>query len=296
MDPVIDIKGLCLAYEQHGIVTEILHSLDLTIERGEFLAIVGASGVGKSTLLRVLIGLAAPSAGTVEVFADKTSERAMALVFQDARLLPWRRVISNVAFGLEKTELTKAQRNEQIMDVLENVGLKTLARRYPLIAKVALGLTKYRLTKAYRNKRALAVLKSVGLEALAQRYPHQLSGGQRQRVALARALAVNPSIMLMDEPFSALDALTREALQDEMIRVWTAFRKTVLFVTHDIDEAVYLADRVIALGGKPGEVKASVVIDVPRPRSRSDAALQSYAEKVKAELIAEAAARDDWVI
>jgi len=256
MDPVIDIKGLCLAYEQHGIVTEILHSLDLMIERGEFLAIVGASGVGKSTLLRVLIGLAAPSAGTVEVFADKTSERAMALVFQDARLLPWRRVISNVAFGLEKTELTKAERNE----------------------------------------RALAVLKSVGLEALAHRYPHQLSGGQRQRVALARALAVNPSIMLMDEPFSALDALTREALQDEMIRVWTAFKKTVLFVTHDIDEAVYLADRVIALGGKPGEVKASLVIDVPRPRSRTDAALQSYAEKVKAELIAEAAAREDWVI
>jgi NitT/TauT family transport system ATP-binding protein len=256
-EPIIEIKGLSLAFEQNGVRTEVLHNLNLDVAPGEFLALVGASGVGKSTLLRVLMGLAQPTAGEVHVRPDPNADRPMALVFQDSRLLPWRRVISNVAFGLEKTSLDKPAR---------------LAR-------------------------AMEALKLVGLADLADRWPWQLSGGQRQRVSLARALAVRPSILLMDEPFSALDVGTRENLQDELIRIREKTGKTIIFVTHDIDEAVYLADRIVALAGKPGEAKAIRPVEIERPRKRFSLSVQEMAAKVRADITPESAPRaDDWVI
>jgi len=234
-EPIVALRGLAFAHPGDATGRNVLAGLDLTLPRGGFTAIVGPSGVGKSTLLRVVAGLVRPSAGEVRLLARPTLDRRpAALVFQDARLMPWRRVLANVAFGLE--------------------GL--------------------RLDPAERHQRAQAALALVGLADQADKFPAQLSGGQRQRVGLARALAVKPDLLMMDEPFSALDAITRHTLQDELLRVWQETGASVLFVTHDLDEAVYLADRVVLLAGSPARVAQDVVIDVPRPRPRAGLALQ----------------------
>ncbi|MFD2265533.1 ABC transporter ATP-binding protein [Lacibacterium aquatile] len=232
MAAIAEIKGLSLAYGPNVV----LQGLDLTLERGSFVAIVGASGVGKSTLLRVLADLSKPSSGTVTThFTQGRGHRPTSLVFQEARLLPWRRVLANIEFGLESLGLPKAERRDM----------------------------------------AEKALKLVGLADFGKRWPYQLSGGQRQRVALARALALKPDLLLLDEPFGALDAITRAGMQDELLRLWRETGASVLMVTHDLDEAVYLADRVILLGGSPARIISDLQVPEMRPRVRG--ALKSAA-------------------
>ena len=244
MAVIAELSGIGLAYGRGTERTQILEGLDLSLASGEFVVIVGPSGAGKSTLLRVLMGLVAPSAGRVRVdIPHRRGRRSMALVFQDAKLLPWRRVAGNVAFGLEGLGLSRAE----------------------------------------IDARVKAALELVDLSAQSARWPHQLSGGQRQRVGLARALAVEPHLLLMDEPFGALDAITRASLQDELLSLWRRTGKTIPFVTHDIDEAMYLADRVIVIAGSPARVQGAFATP-ERPHLRADPRAWGLAAQIRGKL------------
>ena len=246
MEAIISLDQIGLTFHRDGQSTEVLRDFTLDVPAGRFVAIIGPSGVGKSTLLRVIAGLLPPTTGRVTIRTRRDDGRLpVAMVFQDARLLPWRKVVSNVGFGLEHGRFSADERREK--------------------AEAALAL--------------------VGLSGYSGRYPHELSGGQRQRVALARALAVEPDILLMDEPFAALDAITRESLQGELARIHAATGKTILFVTHSIDEAVYLADEVVAITGKPGRLAATVAIAAARPRKRNAAEIADLAGRVRVELL-----------
>ena len=239
MAPVVSVERLGVRYP--GSPDWTLHELSLAIRPNEFVALVGGSGVGKSTLLRVIAGLLPAQAGGVEIPVTRVAgQRRRALVFQDGRLLPWRTVRDNIRFGLEGLDLGEEDIAERIDSVLA-------------------------LTR---------------LADYADRWPHQLSGGQVQRVGIARALAVRPAILLMDEPFSAVDALTRRALQDELSRIWRQSDAAVVFVTHDIDEALYLADRVIVLGGRPAGIVEETSVTAARPRDRRDASLREEANRL----------------
>ncbi|WP_026606778.1 ABC transporter ATP-binding protein [Methylocapsa acidiphila] len=241
---IAELLGVGLALASGAQRVQILDKCDVRLERGEFVALVGPSGAGKSSLLRVLMGLVKPSEGEVRIdLPRERGRRNIALVFQDAKLLPWRRVESNVALGLE------------------GLGLTSLERR----------------------SRIAAALDLVNLTAQIDRWPHQLSGGQRQRVGLARALAVEPELLLMDEPFGALDAITRSSLQDELLTVWRRTNKTILFVTHDIDEAIYLADRIIVLSGTPARIRGAFQT-AKRPHVRSNQDTFRLAEEIRAKL------------
>jgi len=241
--PLLELRGVGRSFlTPDGGRREVLKNVNLTVNDGEFVSLVGASGCGKSTLLRIIDGLIEATEGEVLVQGRRVTGPGTdrAMVFQNDSLLPWRTVLDNVAYG-------------------------------QLWAGVA-------RPEAYA--RAQWFIDMVGLRGFENYYPHQISGGMRQRANVARALAVDPKILLMDEPFAALDAQTREIMQRELLRIWRTQKKTVLFVTHQIDEAVFLSDRVVILGGRPGTVVADIRIDLPRPRELPMKRMARFAQLV----------------
>jgi sulfonate transport system ATP-binding protein len=247
------IEDVSKQFRVSGSDLPVLESVDLSVAPGEFLTIVGASGCGKSTLLRLIAGLDTEFAGSVVLDGKRVTEPSLerGLVFQEPRLFPWLTVAQNVALGLL------------------NAGLSKAAKRRAVLDHVAL----------------------VGLSAFADAYPHQLSGGMAQRVAIARGLVNRPGVLLLDEPFGALDALTRARLQDELQRIWAAERITMLLVTHDVEEAVYLGDRVVVMAPRPGRIAASFDVPQRRPRDRTGTALADVRSSVMTALEATLAAQ-----
>jgi nitrate ABC transporter ATP-binding subunit len=225
------VRGVTKRFAAGDEEIEALARVDLTIQEGEFVCLIGASGCGKSTLLRIVAGFEEPSTGEVQVngMPIEGPGRDRGMVFQDYALFPWMTVKQNIGFGPRQRSLAR--------DEIEHISSE--------------------------------FVRLVGLEKFADRYPSQLSGGMKQRVAIARVLANNASILLMDEPFGALDALTREQLQNELLQIWARTRVTVIFITHSVEEAVMLADRVLVMSAGPGRIVNDVPIDLPRPRDVS---------------------------
>ncbi|MEC5397328.1 ABC transporter ATP-binding protein [Uliginosibacterium sp. H1] len=240
----------------------VLNGVDLTIRKGEFIVLVGPSGSGKSVLLDIIGGLTPASQGVVHLNGNRISkpDPKTSYVFQQYALFPWRTARDNVEYALEVRGVPQKERTET-------------ARRF---------------------------LALFGLRDFEDRFPSQLSGGMQQRVAIARALAANPEVLLMDEPFAALDAQTREILQSELLKIWGEINTTVIFVTHSIDEAIYLADRVVVMTARPGTVKQVIDIDLPRPRDgdiRSSPEFNAYRHQVWEALRDEVnKAQKDWAL
>jgi NitT/TauT family transport system ATP-binding protein len=244
--PQIRFEQVSLAFANalgRGLLL-VLDRVNFDVHRGEFICIIGPSGCGKSTLLSLLAGHLKPNAGRILVggvpVAGPSSDRVM--VFQNAALFPWFTAGDNVAYGMRL-----AANRDKAGDGKANVD---------------------------------ALLELVGLSGFSRHYPFELSGGMRQRVEIARALAVDPDILLMDEPLGALDALTRLTMQGELVRIWRNTAKTILFVTHDIDEAIMMADRIIVMTGRPARVKEEITVGLPRPRHRDDAKVGSLSRRI----------------
>ena len=224
----LEVEGLGKAYARDGRSLEILDLAAFRVREGEFVSVIGPSGCGKSTFLHILGGFIKPERGTIRVYGAEVHEPGpdRGMMFLEFALFPWRSVAGNVAWALEVQGMPRARIDETV-------------------------------------ERQLAM---IGLSEFRDHYPAELSGGMKQRVALARVLAFDPKVLLMDEPFGALDAQTREAMQEELTRLWERTGKTIVFVTHDIEEAIYLADRVVVLSARPARVKEEVRIKLPRPR------------------------------
>ncbi len=223
----IIVRNLYKTFTVRGTVVRALIDMNVSVADGEFFAIVGPSGCGKTTLLRILAGLEKQSSGTFEMRAADSSKPINSMVFQEQSVFPWMTVRDNVSYGLRMRGVPKKQREEAVGYYIDKVGLGKFARAYPF----------------------------------------QLSGGMKQRVSLARAFANDPEILLMDEPFGALDEQNKLLLQEELLRIWQEHRKTVAFITHSIDEAIVLADRIMVMTAHPGQTKAYVQVPFPRPRA-----------------------------
>lgn len=244
--PILDLRNVGKVYELNDQRIEALRDANLIVEKGEFVCLIGASGCGKSTLLRIVAGFEPPSAGEALMWDKAIAGPApdRGMVFQDYGLFPWLSVRQNIGFGPASRGLPKAE-------------LRTLVDRF---------------------------VDMVGLTRFADAYPHQLSGGMKQRVAIARVLANDAEMVLMDEPFGALDAMTRERLQDELLDIWQRTKLTVLFVTHSIEEAIFLADRVVVMEPGPGRIASEHRIELPRPRDVSSPEFNAVRRDLSARL------------
>lgn len=241
----LQAQSVSKRFERSGKQVLAIDNFSLTIEEGEFVSIVGPSGCGKSTFLHMVGGFEPIAEGSISVAGQPVSAPGpdRGMLFQDYALFPWRTVLGNVGWSLEVAGMGKQEREERAEHYLDMVGLSS-----------------------FRDA-----------------YPSELSGGMQQRIALARVLAFEPAMLLMDEPFGALDAQTREIMQEELTTIWQRHKRTVLFVTHDIEEAVYLSDRVIVFSARPGRLKADITIDLPRPRKpeiRKSAEFQALRNRI----------------
>jgi NitT/TauT family transport system ATP-binding protein len=245
----ISIHGVGKVFQSGGQEVHALEAIDLEIAQGEFVCLLGPSGCGKSTLLNAVAGFSLPTAGTITVDGVAITEPGpdRGMVFQEYALFPWMTVEQNIAFGLQVKKVVKP-------DIRSKVD---------------------------------GLLAMLHLEDFRKRYPKDLSGGMRQRVAIARVLAIDSPILLMDEPFGALDALTRRNLQDELLRLWAELRKTILFVTHSIEEALYLADRTVVMTYRPGTLKRDLAVDLPRPRDVASPAFNALKKELSQLLMEE---------
>ena len=241
-DVEIKIENLSMVYQDinGGKPVTALQNVNLEIKEGEFISLLGPSGCGKTTLLRIIADLLQPSSGTVTVRGESPRDirlqKKYGIVFQNPVLYDWRTVRRNVCMPMELLGMKKAERTTRVTEMLDLVGLSKFGKHYP----------------------------------------YELSGGMQQRVGIARALAINPEILLMDEPFSALDEFTREKLHEDLLDIWKKTKKTVVFVTHNISEAVFLSDRVVVLSPHPGRVSAVIDIDIPRPRNMESKQTQQF--------------------
>src|SRR5580692_7325482 len=244
--PIVEIKRVSKIFQLQDQTIHALSDASLSIRKGEFVCLIGASGCGKSTLLRIMAGFEQPSSGEALMWGKPIAEPdpSRGMVFQDYALFPWLSVRENIAFGPAARGLASSQVKETVDKFIELVGLGKFANAYP----------------------------------------HQLSGGMKQRVAIARVLANDAELVLMNEPFGALDAMTRERLQDELVEIWSRTGLTVLFVTHSIEEAIFLADRVVVMSPSPGRIDNEYSIDLPRPRDIASAEFNEWRRMLSSQL------------